>query len=150
MSVEIIALILLYTPTIRNTLPTAWDQELKVRVKPIKVCGQQDTGCGDDLKNIVKASLVVTPSTLVQQWKDEFTTRAPKLKVLVYEGRSKLLLPQTEQHSHAHVGETRVQESTLIPFNQLGEMAVDAWHGAAQEYDVIITTCRFLSQPSSR
>lgn len=43
-----------------------------------------------------KATLIVTPPTLTQQWVDELTLHAPSLKVLVYEGYKK--------HPPFHIG----------------------------------------------
>lgn len=56
------------------------------------------------------------------------------------------MLPQTAHSPCNSVEETPGQEPEPIPFNQLGEKAVSAWHTLAQEYDIIITTCCGISQ----
>jgi hypothetical protein len=43
-------------------------------------------------------------------------------------------------------GGTPDQEPKLLSFDLLGDMAIGTWHTAAQEYDVIITTCCGISQ----
>lgn len=41
--------------------------------------------------------MIVTPPALASQWADEFATHAPSLKVLVYEGWTKLQVPITQR-----------------------------------------------------
>ncbi|KDQ50603.1 hypothetical protein JAAARDRAFT_580714 [Jaapia argillacea MUCL 33604] len=55
-----------------------WDREARVEVKEIKT------------------TLIVTPPALAAQWVDELARHAPTLKVLVYDGWSKLNIPITE------------------------------------------------------
>ncbi|CAA7263986.1 unnamed protein product [Cyclocybe aegerita] len=41
----------------------------------------------------VKTTLIVTPPSLISQWRDELATHAPSLKVLIYDGWTKLKVP---------------------------------------------------------
>ncbi|KAJ7746946.1 SNF2 family N-terminal domain-containing protein [Mycena maculata] len=77
-TLEIIALILL-NPASPDRHPgvTRWDPEAEVEVKT------------------VKTTLIVTPSALATQWIDELKLHAPSLKVLVYDGWTKVPVPIT-------------------------------------------------------
>ncbi|KAI5120240.1 hypothetical protein M0805_007544 [Coniferiporia weirii] len=80
-TLESIALILLNPSINRNPSVSRWD--------PVGVI---------DVKE-VKTTLIVTPASLAQQWVDEFALHAPKLKVLVYEGWTKVPVPITEREA---------------------------------------------------
>jgi E3 ubiquitin-protein ligase SHPRH len=43
-----------------------------------------------------QTTLIVTPNSLAQQWADELKLHAPSLKVLVYDGHTKVKVPITE------------------------------------------------------
>ncbi|KAF5343905.1 hypothetical protein D9758_012130 [Tetrapyrgos nigripes] len=75
-TVETIALITLNPPSeTRNPAVKSWDPETELEVKE------------------VRATLIVTPAALVQQWMDEFRTHAPHLKVHFYDGWSNVKVP---------------------------------------------------------
>ncbi|KAF9447638.1 hypothetical protein P691DRAFT_671107 [Macrolepiota fuliginosa MF-IS2] len=75
-TLETLSLILLNpAPEDRNPALIRWDPETRLDVKA------------------VKTTLIVTPSSLAGQWVDEISAHAPSLKVLVYEGWSKLAVP---------------------------------------------------------
>ncbi|ESK91489.1 snf2 family helicase [Moniliophthora roreri MCA 2997] len=77
-TVETIALVCLNpAPADRTPALSRWEPEAKVEVKA------------------VKATLIVTPQALQSQWIDEIKAHAPHLKVLVYDGWSKLDVPLT-------------------------------------------------------
>ncbi|KAJ6581273.1 SNF2 family N-terminal domain-containing protein [Mycena capillaripes] len=77
-TLEIISLILL-NPASSDRHPGVkrWDPEADVEVKA------------------VKTTLIVTPPALASQWIDEFQRHAPSLKVLLYEGWTKVAVPIT-------------------------------------------------------
>ncbi|KAG1773736.1 SNF2 family N-terminal domain-containing protein [Suillus placidus] len=76
-TIECISLILLNPAPDRNPTNTRWDAEAKLDVKEIKT------------------TLIVTPPALAPQWADELAVHAPGLKVLIYEGWSKVGVPIT-------------------------------------------------------
>ncbi|KAF8196665.1 SNF2 family N-terminal domain-containing protein [Mycena galopus ATCC 62051] len=77
-TLEIISLLLLNpAPAARNPGIKRWDPEAGVEVKA------------------VKTTLIVTPPSLATQWIDELKLHAPSLKVLVYEGWTKVVVPLT-------------------------------------------------------
>ncbi|KII84144.1 hypothetical protein PLICRDRAFT_179819 [Plicaturopsis crispa FD-325 SS-3] len=78
-TLECIALILLNPHPARNPSVFAWDAKAQIDVKEIKT------------------TLIVTPPSLAPQWADEFALHAPSLKVLIYDGWSKLQVPITKQ-----------------------------------------------------
>ncbi|KAJ7180438.1 SNF2 family N-terminal domain-containing protein [Mycena filopes] len=75
-TLEVISLLLL-NPASPDRTPqlTRWDPEAKVQVKA------------------VKTTLIVTPPALASQWIDELKLHAPSLKVLLYEGWTKVGVP---------------------------------------------------------
>ncbi|KAK7030788.1 SNF2 family helicase [Favolaschia claudopus] len=77
-TLEIISLLLL-NPASPNRNPELkrWDPEANVEVRA------------------VKTTLIVTPVSLATQWVDELKLHAPTLKVLVYDGWTKLKVPIT-------------------------------------------------------
>ncbi|KAG6849134.1 hypothetical protein H0H93_011044 [Arthromyces matolae] len=77
-TLESISLILLNpAPPERNPSMIRWDPEARLEVKAIKT------------------TLIVTPPTLASQWADELAAHAPSLKVLLYDGWSKVTVPIT-------------------------------------------------------
>ncbi|KZT68625.1 hypothetical protein DAEQUDRAFT_671213 [Daedalea quercina L-15889] len=90
-TLECIALILLNPSIGRGPANRRWDPEAKLHVKEIKT------------------TLIVTPVSLAQQWADEFALHAPSLKVLVYDGWSKIPVPITEA---AAAAKKREQQSS--------------------------------------
>ncbi|KAJ3551190.1 hypothetical protein NM688_g4853 [Phlebia brevispora] len=77
-TLECIALILLNPGIGRTPSTQRWDPETRIHVKE------------------VKTTLIVTPQQLAQQWIDELATHAPSLRVLVYEGWTKVKVPISE------------------------------------------------------
>lgn len=76
---------------------------------------------------------------------DEFSTRAPKLKVLQYEGKAKLQLSTKSEVGGKKKGTAKKNTKAMVSFEDYGDKAIETWQVLAQEYDVIITTC--LSTP---
>ncbi|KAG5652712.1 hypothetical protein H0H81_003963, partial [Sphagnurus paluster] len=77
-TLESIALILMNpAPPERNPSVTRWDPVAKLEVKAIKT------------------TLIVTPPALASQWADELAAHAPSLKVMTYDGWSKVPVPVT-------------------------------------------------------
>ncbi|CAL1697614.1 unnamed protein product [Somion occarium] len=77
-TLECIALILLNPAVGRNPTTKSWDPVAKIDVRE------------------VQTTLIVTPASLAPQWADELTKHAPTLKVLIYEGWSKVKVPISE------------------------------------------------------
>ncbi|KAH7925001.1 hypothetical protein BV22DRAFT_1034512 [Leucogyrophana mollusca] len=77
-TIECIALILLNPAPGRHPGNKRWDAGAQIEVKEIKT------------------TLIVTPPALAPQWADELAAHAPGLKVLVYEGWSKVAVPITQ------------------------------------------------------
>ncbi|KDR77994.1 hypothetical protein GALMADRAFT_244962 [Galerina marginata CBS 339.88] len=78
-TVETIALMLL------NPAPPEWNPSLS----------RWDPNASLDAK-AVKSTLIVTPPALASQWKSELARHAPSLKVLVYDGWTKVKVPITK------------------------------------------------------
>ncbi|THH28194.1 hypothetical protein EUX98_g5996 [Antrodiella citrinella] len=77
-TLECISLIMLNPAIDRNPTSSSWDPQARIHVKD------------------VKTTLIVTPPVLAPQWADELKAHAPGLKVLIYEGWSKVPVPITE------------------------------------------------------
>ncbi|KAH0579534.1 hypothetical protein H2248_002388 [Termitomyces sp. 'cryptogamus'] len=83
-TLESISLILLNpAPPERNPSMTRWDPEARLEVKAIQT------------------TLIVTPPALASQWADELAAHAPSLKVLKYDGWSKVTVPITQSQVEA-------------------------------------------------
>ncbi|KAG6826270.1 hypothetical protein H0H92_000500 [Tricholoma furcatifolium] len=83
-TLESISLILLNpAPIERNPSVTRWDPVARLDVKAIKT------------------TLIVTPPALATQWADELAAHAPSLKVLKYDGWSKVAVPITQTQLEA-------------------------------------------------
>ncbi|KAG6889213.1 hypothetical protein C0995_002673 [Termitomyces sp. Mi166 len=83
-TLESISLILLNpAPPERNPSVTRWDPEARIEVKAIQT------------------TLIVTPPALASQWADELAAHAPSLKVLKYDGWSKIPVPITQSQVEA-------------------------------------------------
>ncbi|KAF8343895.1 SNF2 family N-terminal domain-containing protein [Cantharellus anzutake] len=117
-TVEVIALILHHPATSRNELPSKYDVSSDFWVKP------------------VKGTLIVTPTSLQQQWIEEIETHAPTLRLLVYDGWAKLRLPQ-EHTTESVITTRRKRKLSGSPYTN---EAVSQWFDYAQIFDVIITT----------
>ncbi|KAG1750477.1 SNF2 family N-terminal domain-containing protein [Suillus paluster] len=76
-TIECISLILMNPAPERNPTNKRWDAEANLEVKEIKT------------------TLIVTPPALAPQWVDELAAHAPGLKVLIYDGWSKVGVPIT-------------------------------------------------------
>ncbi|KAK7680848.1 hypothetical protein QCA50_016158 [Cerrena zonata] len=82
-TLECIALILLNPAIGRNPTTRTWDPIAKIDVRE------------------VPTTLIVTPASLAPQWADELAKHAPTLKVLIYEGWSKVKVPISEAELEA-------------------------------------------------
>ncbi|KAF4586100.1 hypothetical protein EYR38_010373 [Pleurotus pulmonarius] len=137
-TLETISLILLHPAPHRNPSITRWDPVAALDVKQ------------------VKTTLIVTPMTLASQWVDELAKHAPTLKVLIYDGWSKLGVPLTEgaatklrdeltkkQARPARGKDSRSQKSASVEFagKQVTEPAdIMDWAHYVNTFDVVITT----------
>lgn len=85
------SLILINPAPDRNPTNKRWDAEAKLEVKEIKVVYQCTIFQSSFLDICVEqTTLIVTPPALAPQWADELAAHAPGLKVLIYEGWSKV------------------------------------------------------------
>jgi len=93
-TLEIVALILLNpAPEDRAPRMIRWDPLAGLNIKAVKVRLTNHTAFDPFANLCFQTSLIVTPSSLAGQWVDEINTHAPSLKVLVYEGWSKVAVP---------------------------------------------------------
>ena len=93
-TLEVVALILLNpAPEDRTPRMIRWDPVARLDVKAVKACLTNHVALKSSANLGFQASLIVTPSSLAGQWVDEINTHAPSLKVLVYEGWSKVTVP---------------------------------------------------------
>ncbi|KAH6907324.1 SNF2 family N-terminal domain-containing protein [Coprinopsis sp. MPI-PUGE-AT-0042] len=147
-TLETISLILLNpAPPSRNPAVTRWDPEARLDVKA------------------VKSTLIVTPPSLASQWIDEIRAHAPSLKVLVYDGWSKVKVPITnaqmeEAEKKAQTGKTTSRKAskskakgksnlnpTTLPEDDIirdedGNLL--EWCDYVQQFDVVVTTYQVL------
>ncbi|KAJ9095592.1 hypothetical protein QFC21_005463 [Naganishia friedmannii] len=82
----------------------------------------------------VSATLIVTPETLVAQWKREIEQHAPTLKVMVYEGW-KSLLERCEIYERGK----RKLNPGVDEVSQYKEL-IDTWMQEVVEADIMLTT----------
>jgi len=93
-TLETIALILLNpAPSDWNPTLNRWDEVARLDIKAVKVSDTVRIFFLTFSDIISQSTLIVTPPSLVSQWKEELATHAPSLKVLVYDGWSKLKVP---------------------------------------------------------
>ncbi|KAG5643859.1 hypothetical protein DXG03_009543 [Asterophora parasitica] len=91
-TLESIALIFMNpSPPERNPSVTRWDPAAKLDVKAIKDLSQYHE----------QSTLIVTPPALASQWVDELAAHAPSLKVMTYDGWSKVPVPITSTQVEA-------------------------------------------------
>ncbi|KAK2460408.1 hypothetical protein APHAL10511_007573 [Amanita phalloides] len=141
-TLETIALMLLNpAPTERNPTIKRWDPETRLEV------------------STVKTTLIVTPPSLQSQWVDELKMHAPSLKVLVYEGWSKITpkpkikktkkaaknaKPRAVSRHSKNARDDRSGSDDLLDDNDLGLLQSFDWPSEANQYDVVITTYQVL------
>ncbi|KAI0053500.1 hypothetical protein FA95DRAFT_1579571 [Auriscalpium vulgare] len=131
-TLECIALILLNPGFGRNPNNRRWDPEAKVEVRELKT------------------TLIVTPSSLSQQWIDELSAHSPTLKVFVYEGWTKPPVPAKKRVSKGRSKKGKGKPVDDDDQDQ-DEMDVDNggpldWCSYINAYDVCITTYNVLQQ----
>ncbi|KAI6013221.1 SNF2 family N-terminal domain-containing protein [Pisolithus marmoratus] len=125
-TIECIALMLLDPAPERNPTRKRWDPEAKLYVREIKT------------------TLIITPPSLAQQWADELAAHAPSLKVLVYEGWSKVKVPITEAAAEE---ERERRRATALRSNRQTRRTEDNvldWCTYINQFDVCITTYNVL------
>ncbi|KAG6852711.1 hypothetical protein C0991_009638 [Blastosporella zonata] len=151
-TLESIALILLNpAPIERNPSVTRWDPEAQLAVRAIKT------------------TLIVTPPALASQWADELASHAPTLKVLKYDGWSKVPVPVTMGQVEAAKRELlkkkskparksikrRIGQGNLLDSDDdmdvdepkptaSEEVEIQDWCSYVHEFDVVITTYSVL------
>ncbi|KAK0216540.1 SNF2 family N-terminal domain-containing protein [Armillaria nabsnona] len=129
-TLEIISLILLNpAPPDRNPAQQIrWDPVARLEVKAIKT------------------TLIVTPPALASQWIDELATHAPTLKVLEYDGWSKVPVPinatQLEEE-RARRAKTNQKRSKKRQAPELMDDIID-WCTWVNTFDVVVTTYNVL------
>ncbi|KAG6844323.1 hypothetical protein H0H87_007807 [Tephrocybe sp. NHM501043] len=139
-TLESISLILLNpAPVERNPSVTRWDTEAQLDVRAIKT------------------TLIVTPPALASQWADELAAHAPTLKVLKYDGWSKVPVPITQtQVEAAKLELLKKKRKTLKKpkgrrrgvaslLNSDDEMDVDETEAEAEEETEIQDWCSFVN-----
>ncbi|KAH8114834.1 SNF2 family N-terminal domain-containing protein [Phellopilus nigrolimitatus] len=155
-TLESIALVLLNPAVDRNPLVSRWDPVGAIDVKE------------------VKTTLIVTPSSLAQQWVDELTLHAPTLKVLVYEGWTKVPVPITAREAQdTALRKMRANRRPKMEALDEGDIADDddagdfpltekekkelakagnqmTWCDFVQQYDVCITNLGVARAPLQR
>ncbi|KAI0321149.1 SNF2 family N-terminal domain-containing protein [Amylostereum chailletii] len=124
-TLECISLILLNPGIERNPSTSRWDVAARVDVKQ------------------VKTSLIVTPSSLAQQWIDELAAHAPVLKVLVYDGWSKL---PAFVRTTSNTPPTKLTGKAKTGNNAVAEESETDWCSYVNRFDVCITTYNVLQQ----
>ncbi|KIK38243.1 hypothetical protein CY34DRAFT_402958 [Suillus luteus UH-Slu-Lm8-n1] len=136
-TIECISLILLNPAPDRNPTNTRWDAEAKLEVKEIKT------------------TLIVTPPALAPQWADEIAVHAPGLKVLIYDGWSKVAVPITQddvedererRRSEAGKKGSKVQKTRKGKTIYNEDDDILDWCSYVNTFDVCITTYNVLRQ----
>ncbi|KAH9964865.1 SNF2 family N-terminal domain-containing protein [Russula dissimulans] len=128
-TVECIALILL-NPGIGRSLSNArWDPEAGMNITEIQT------------------TLIVTPSSLSQQWIDEFNRHAPTLKVLVYPGwRSISAMAEKKQTNSKQDVKGKAKAVDVIDSNEANVSLFDSWPAYINDFHVCVTTYDTLRQ----
>ncbi|KAF7799206.1 hypothetical protein EIP86_010437 [Pleurotus ostreatoroseus] len=138
-TLECIALILLNPSIGRGPMTKRWDPETQLDVKEIQT------------------TLIVTPQSLAQQWIDELAVHAPSLKVLVYEGWSKVKVPISETDvaaavlRRAKISSPRKNRKTSASARERSatstiEDADVKMHNAAEEQEPIVDWCTYVNE----
>lgn len=116
----------------------------------------------------MKTTLIITPTSLAQQWIDEIKTHAPSLRVFVYEGWTKVPVPITDREAKNRVFDrfrqkrkvTRLDEADIPDEDDCGNIELTeeeveelqaagrtmTWCSFISQYDVCITTYHTLQQ----
>ncbi|KAG1893017.1 SNF2 family N-terminal domain-containing protein [Suillus fuscotomentosus] len=141
-TIECISLILLNPAPDRNPTNKRWDAEAKLEVKEIKT------------------TLIVTPPALAPQWADELAVHAPGLKVLIYDGWSKVGVPITlddvedererrctgQKHKARKNGSVqKIKKGKAKAIHDKDDDILD-WCSYVNTFDVCITTYNVLRQ----
>ncbi|PFH49282.1 hypothetical protein AMATHDRAFT_148016 [Amanita thiersii Skay4041] len=151
-TLETISLILLNpAPPERAPSVKRWDPEAHLHVSTIK------------------GTLIVTPPALASQWIDELAMHAPSLKVLVYEGWSKILSPKPAPKKKKRKSKTKPKKKSRArarhdmdyisssssssdpdPFDSDSDSDLEQtkkkfdWCEYVNQFDVVITTYQTL------
>ncbi|KAH9068111.1 SNF2 family N-terminal domain-containing protein [Lactarius deliciosus] len=126
-TVECIALILLNPGLGRNPTDARWNFE---GIMPIKD---------------IRTTLIVTPSSLSQQWIDELSRHAPSLKVLVYPGWRNLSIgTKTSQKVSKRAREGEAKDLGSTESEIAGMSLLESWPAYINDFDVCVTTYDIL------
>lgn len=95
----------------------------------------------------IRTTLIVTPSSLSQQWIDEFARHAPSLKILVYPGwrnlsirensPTKVVSLRTEKGKVKDAGSTEPEHANI-------SLLLESWPAYINDFDVCVTTYDIL------
>ena len=115
-TLETIALIQLNpAPSEWNPSSTSWDDIACLEVKAVKVIlSLQFKLFRCLMHSLLQTTLIVTPPSLVSQWRDELMNNAPTLKVLIYDGWTKVAVPIVKDDRELQqLGSLRLDEDNL-------------------------------------
>lgn len=139
-TLESIALVMLTPEDNRNPSISRWDAVGVIEVKE------------------VKTTLIITPTSLAQQWADELRLHAPSLKVLVYDGWKNVPVPITVQEARHDVSRSvrEKRRHTAMKYedddDDIDDEDIDDLDLSAEEKKLIeeaseqITWCEFVQQ----
>ncbi|KAI9456133.1 SNF2 family N-terminal domain-containing protein [Lactarius psammicola] len=127
-TLECIALILLNPGLGRNPTDARWNSEGGMLIKEIRT------------------TLIVTPSSLSQQWIDELSRHAPSLKVFVYPGWRNLSIGKSSPKKvvSKRLREGKAKDVGPTEFENAGMSLLDSWPAYINNFDVCVTTYDIL------
>ncbi|KAI9509909.1 SNF2 family N-terminal domain-containing protein [Russula earlei] len=129
-TVECIALIFLNPGIGRSLSHVRWDPEARMSIREIRT------------------TLIVTPSSLSQQWIDELAQHAPTLNVLVYSGWKNISIGQKmkSKSKQEEKGTGKAKAVDVIVSDDANPSLFDCWPAYINDFHVCITTYDTLRQ----